>query len=98
MHLARRAGTLARDIEVQLDDHIVRVIEENLPARTVRHLVDAERDAFLRQMLLDGVESAAAEGDVVDDAGIRRLRLFRGRDVVEVEYTVTFAGNTCAGG
>ena len=57
--LAWSAGLLARDVEVELDKHVVRVVEEDLPTRAVRHLVDAERHAFLRKMLLDGRYTSA---------------------------------------
>src|ERR1700730_978417 len=56
------AGALVRDVEIELDEHIVRVIEEDLPAGAIRHLIDAERHAFLSEMVLDGVEAATAEG------------------------------------
>src|SRR5262249_18598598 len=59
---------LLRDVEVELDQHVVRIGHENLPARAVRPLVGAKRHAFAREMLLHGLEAAAAEGDVVDDA------------------------------
>src|SRR5262249_26981799 len=58
----------SRDVEVELDQHVVRIGHENLAARAVRHLVGAKRHAFAREMLLHGLEAAAAEGDVVDDA------------------------------
>ena len=66
---------LVRDVEIELDQDVVGIVEENLPARAVRHLVDPERPAFLREMLLHRLEAAAAEGDVVDDARIRPLLL-----------------------
>src|SRR5262249_52835843 len=48
-------------------------------------------------MLLDGVEAAAAKGDVVDDARIWPLRLVGGRDVVEMQHRMTFAVKPGAG-
>src|SRR5215831_7121053 len=91
------ASRLLRDVEVELDQHVVRIGHENLSARAVRHLVDAERHAFARQMLLDGVEAAAAKGDVVDDARIRPLRLVGGRNVIEMQHRMTFAVKPGAG-
>src|SRR5262249_20128511 len=88
---------LLRDVEVELDQYVVRIGHENLSARAVRHLVDAERHAFARQMLLDGVEAAAAKGDVVDDARIRPLRLVGGRNVVEMQHWMAFAVKPGAG-
>src|SRR5262245_66045933 len=85
------ASRLLRDVEVELDQHVVRIGHENLSARAVRHLVDAERHAFARQMLLDGVEAAAATGDVVDDARIWPLRLVGGRHVVAMQPRMPLA-------
>src|SRR6478672_4916678 len=65
---------LVRDVEVELDEHVVRIGQENLPARAVRHLVGPKRHALAREMLLDGLEAAATEGDVIDDARVRPLR------------------------
>src|SRR4029077_15778836 len=77
---------LFRDVEVELDQHVVGVGQKNLSARAVRDLVDAERHAFAREILLDGAKAAAAEGDVVDDSRIRPLRLVGGRNVVEMQH------------
>jgi len=40
---------------------------------------------------LHRLEAAAAEGDVIDDAGIRALRLVGGRNVVEMEHRMAVA-------
>ena len=50
-------------------------VNENLPARAVRHLVDTKLNAFLREMLLHGLEATAAESDMIDDAGVGPLRV-----------------------
>src|SRR5262245_13246399 len=48
-------------------------------------------------MLLDGIEAAAAKGDVVDDSRIRPLRLVGGRNVVEMQHWMAFAVKPGAG-
>src|SRR5215475_2590475 len=88
---------LVRDVEVELDEHVVRIGQENLPARAVRHFVHPKLHSLVREMLLDGLEAAAAEGDVVDDTRIRPLRLVGGRDVVEMKHGMAFAVQPCAG-
>src|SRR5271165_1988376 len=95
-HELRKRGTslraaLVRGVEVELDQHIVRIMQKDLPAGAVRHRIDAELHTLAGEMLLDGVETTASEGDVVNDAGIRRLRLVGRRDVVEVQYRTAFA-------
>src|SRR5262249_34797374 len=90
-------GRLLRDVEVELDQHVVRVGHENLPPCAVRHLVDAKRHAFVREMLLERLEATAAKRDMIDYAGIGPLRLVRGRDVVEVQHRVPFAVEPSAG-
>jgi hypothetical protein len=49
--------------------HVVGVGHEDLAARAVRNIVDAELDALHREALLHLFEAAAAEGRMVDDAG-----------------------------
>src|SRR5262245_575613 len=88
---------LLADVVVELDQHVVRIGQENLPARAVRHHVHAEAHPFLRKVLLHRLESSAAEGDVVADAGVRRLLLFGGRNVVEVQHRMPFAVEPGAG-
>src|SRR5262245_1465182 len=90
-------GLLLADVVVELDQHVVRIGQENLPARAVRHHVHTEAHPFLRKVLLHRLKSPAAEGDVVDDAGIRRLLLVGGRDIVEVQHRMAFAVEPGAG-
>src|SRR5262245_18059566 len=88
---------LLRDVEVELDQHVVRVGHENLPPCAVRHLIDAKRHTFAGEMLLERLEAAAAKRDMIDYAGIRPLRLVRGRDVVEMQHRMPFAVEPSAG-
>ena len=60
-------GTL-RDVEIELDQHIVRIIYEDLPTRAVRHHIDTKRHAFLREVPLHWLKATTAKGDVIDDA------------------------------
>src|SRR6476646_3078633 len=52
---------LVLGVVVQLKLHIIRVAEENLATGTVRHQVNAVRNALAREMLLHRLEAAAAE-------------------------------------
>src|SRR5262249_25234432 len=88
---------LLRGAEGDVDQHLPRTGHANLSARGVRARVDAKWHAFAREVLLDGVEAAAAEGDVVDDARIRPLWLVGGRNVVEMQHWMAFAVKPGAG-
>src|SRR5215831_11955271 len=69
------AGPFARGIVVELNHDAVRIGDENLPQRSAGNLDSLERDVLRLQTLFHGTETAADEGDVVDNAGIRFLRL-----------------------
>src|SRR5690242_10711085 len=67
---SRSGGGFVLGVEVQLELHVVGVAEENLATGAVRHLVDPVLNALAGQMLLHRLETAAAERDMIDHAGI----------------------------
>src|SRR5262249_9946038 len=83
--------------EIELDLHVVGIAQEDLPARAVRHLVHAVGDALAGKVPLHGLEAAAAERDMIDDAGIRALLAVRPGDVVEVQDRMARAVEPGAG-
>src|SRR5258708_37318350 len=56
---------------VWVDDGVVGVVDEGLPAPGARHLLLAVGDAELLEVLLHPLEVTGGEGDVVEVAGIR---------------------------
>src|SRR5665213_3989108 len=94
--MPRLRGHLVLGLEVQLDLDVVRIAQEDLPARRVRHLVDAMGDALGREVLAGRLESARAECDVVDHAGIRPLLLVGAGDIVDVQHRMVAAVHPCA--
>src|SRR5882757_9643893 len=83
--------------EIQFDLHVVRIAEEDLPARAARHLIDAVRDALAGEVFLHCLEAAAAERHVIDDAGIRPLLAVGLRDVIDVQHRMPGAVEPRAG-
>ncbi len=66
-------------------------MDEDLPEVAAGHLAGVEFHALGRQPLLHAVETAADEGDVMDNAGIRLLWL-RGRgNIDEVHHRLALA-------
>ena len=66
-------GGLILRFEIEFDLDVIRVAEENLPTGTIRHLVDVMGHALAGEVLPRRIEAAAAECNVIDDAGIGLL-------------------------
>ena len=53
--------------EIELDLHIVRVVEENLPTGAIGHLVHAVGHAFAGEVPLRCLKTATTERNMIDD-------------------------------
>src|SRR6266404_6334321 len=71
----RRSALLPGGLVIQFDHDAIRVIDEYLPEISTRNLSRVELHPFGGQPLLHAGKIAAGEGDMVDNAGIRLLRL-----------------------
>src|SRR5581483_11450054 len=78
-------------IVVELDYDPVGVAHENLPKLTTGHFAGVEPDALFLQPLLHRIETAADEGDMVDNTAIRLLRFVGRRNVDEMDYRAALA-------
>jgi hypothetical protein len=58
---------LILSFEIELDLHIVRVVEENLPTGAVGHLVHAVGHAFAGEVSLRCLKTATTERNMIDD-------------------------------
>ena len=77
---ARRAPLpppLLGGLVVQFDHHAIGVVDEDLPELAARNLPRVERHPPGLKPLLHGGKTPADESDVMDNAGIRLLRLIR---------------------
>src|SRR6266481_4934815 len=70
-----RSALLPGGLVIQFDHDAIRVIDEYLPEISTRNLSRVELHPFGGQPLLHAGKIAAGEGDMVDNAGIRLLRL-----------------------
>src|ERR1700732_1478293 len=83
---ASSVGELVLGLEIELDLHVVGVAEESLPAGALGDLIDAVGYALAGEVPLRRLEAAAAERDMIDDAGIGTLLPVGLGDVVEMQH------------
>src|SRR5260370_7875438 len=74
---------------VQLDHHAIGVVDENLPEIAAGHLPHVERHAFGLKPLLHAGKIAARESDMMDNAGIGLLLLFRWRNINQSDHRLS---------
>src|SRR3984893_11472947 len=97
--LGRRCGCalLLGGLVIQLDHHAIRVIDEDLPEIAARNLSRVELHPFGLQPLLHAGKAMAGEGDVMDDAGIRLLRLVGPGNIDQMHHGLALAVHPRAG-
>src|SRR6266700_2687811 len=86
-----RCAFFLRGLVVQFDHDAVGAIDENLPEVAARDLPRVERHAPGLEPLFHAVETAADEGDVMHDTGIRLLRLVGRGDIDEMHDSLALA-------
>src|SRR6267143_1996331 len=93
----RRFAALLGGLVVQFDHDSIGVIDEDLPKIAARNLSRVEFHPFGLQPLLHSVKTLAGEGDVMDDAGVRGLRLVGPGNIDQMHHRLALAVHPCPG-